>query len=45
MSHILIPVMSRIQEDDAPQVRKNGILTLTGQLHHVGHVHFCFFSQ
>ena len=45
MGNILISVMLWVQEDHTFQIRENFFLALVGQLHHVGHIHFCFFSQ
>ena len=45
MGNILISVMLWVQENHAFQIRENFFLALVGQLHHVGHIYFCFFSQ
>ena len=45
MGDILISVMLWVQEDHARQIGQNFFLALVGQLHHVGHINFCFFSQ
>ena len=45
MGNVLISVMLWVQEDNAFQIRENFFLALVGQLHHVGHIYFCFFSQ
>ena len=37
--------MHGIEEDNALQVLEDLLLRFAGQLHHVRHIHLCFFSQ
>ena len=38
-------LVARIDEDDAPEVRDDFGLRAVGQLHHIVHIHPCFFGQ
>ena len=38
-------LIARIDKDDAPKVRDDFGLRTVGQLHHIVHIHLCFFGQ